>query len=99
MSRTYPIDKLRNIGIMAHIDAGKTQDKEFVTYPTWRKYLVLSREIEQLRVRDKRAIFHIMRTTPNLTHDTFFPQYGFTTGEFSMWQVLSDQRKPRRSRA
>ena len=70
------------------------QNEEFfMTYPTWKKHIVLSKVIESLRVKDKRHIFHIMRKTENLSHDTFFPNYGFTAGDFSIWQILSDSKK------
>lgn len=64
-----------------------------MNYPTWKKYIVLGKVIERLRVRDKRYIFQMIRMHKEVTADSFFPMYGFTAGEFSVWQVLADNMR------
>jgi predicted transcriptional regulator len=65
-----------------------------IRFPTYRKYLVMSRAIEQLNVRHKRNIFQYMRDLELVegqegSNHTFIPAYGMTLGEFSLFQLMN----------
>jgi len=64
------------------------------TLATYNKVSVMKEAISHLRVKDKRAIFLLMRTAADqLTVDTFFPLQGFTAGEFAVGQVLAENNR------
>lgn len=65
--------------------------------PTWRKLVILSCAVDDMRVRDKRRIFQLMRG-PEMHENVFLPHIGVTLSVFATFQVLADsQRRMQRS--
>ena len=69
--------------------------EELLTYPSWERYTVLSRVIQALSIKDRRCIFNAMRSAPEYDVNVFFPDYGFTLGEFAVWYILFDSKSRR----
>lgn len=57
--------------------------------------MVVSKFIEEFKVRDKRLIFQAMRSHV-VSDESFFPTYGITVGEFSIWHILSESNRTKR---
>lgn len=53
------------------------------------KYQQIQSMTNNLRVKDVRLLFMLMRQYPQVTSNSFFPQYGLTTGEFCTAYVLN----------
>lgn len=69
------------------------RERDLITYPTWERYTVLAHCISQLNIRDRRRIFQIARSVDHDWSNVFFPEYGFTLSEFSVWYTLGDRRR------
>ncbi|MGH7412169.1 MAG: elongation factor G [Candidatus Methylomirabilis sp.] len=74
MAEAYPIEKVRNIGIMAHIDAGKTTTTERILYYTGKTYKIGevdegSTEMDWMEQERERGITITSATTTCLWHD------------------------------
>ena len=62
---------------------------DYITVPIFTKINILSNTVGALQIREKRAIFTLIRSTPDATHDLFFPHVGITAGCFCTWQILT----------
>ena len=69
-------------------------DQNYITYPTYKKYLTLAKTINQIQIRQKRNIFQLLRSNKDDT--AFMPAYGFTSGTFCMWQILNECKRLRK---
>lgn len=67
---------------------------------TKKKYAVQFGAVQTMQVKKKRHIFGILRNNANLDTNAFMPLYGLHFGEFSFFQILSEQlRKDTREKA
>jgi hypothetical protein len=64
---------------------------------TYRKNVVFHDVIKDFSVKDKRRVFADMRNSSiSVGVNTLFPRYGFTSGEFSTWTVLTENNRKKR---
>jgi len=64
---------------------------------TYRKNLIFHDVIKDFSVKNKRRVFSDMRnTTIAVGVNTLFPRYGFTSGEFSTWTILTENNRKKR---
>jgi hypothetical protein len=92
--RPRPAARTVAVNVRTELATTPPPGMDSVRFPTYRKYQVLSRVVEQMNVREKRNVFQYMRdlmlapaTSPG-SNDTFLPWYGITIGEFSLFQLM-----------
>lgn len=79
MARSHPLDKLRNIGIMAHIDAGKTTTTERILFYTGKTHRIGethegSATMDWMDQEKERGITITSAATTAIWHDPRDPQ-------------------------
>ena len=57
------------------------------------KYMRIFRFVQGMRVRQKRHLFYVLRNVPNISTDTFLPEFGLHCGEFACFQILSEHSR------
>ena len=71
---------------------------EALTSATKEKNKRIFNFVKQMRVRQKRQLFYVLRHVPEVSSDTFLPQYGLHCGEFACYQILSEHSRKENKR-
>jgi hypothetical protein len=76
------------------IEAAKEEGAtEFGPPTAFQKYTVLSGVVANMRVKEKRDVFKLMRMGNNVDSGTLLTRYGFTAGEFSSFKFLNENTR------
>lgn len=78
----------------------KRMSKQELEAATKKKYALQFGAVQTMQVKKKRHIFGILRHNSTLDANAFMPLYGLHFGEFSFFQILSEQlRKDTREKS
>ena len=69
---------------------------DWVATATYNRYCALEDTVRAMRIRDKRKIYQILRNYQQYGSQSFLPHYGLTFGEFSTFQILTENTRKRR---
>lgn len=73
-------------------------DWQLLQTATKEKYLRLFKSVQTMRVRQKRHLFYVLRHVPDISPDTFLPEFGLHCGEFACFQILSEHSRKEEKR-
>ena len=59
-----------------------------VSYAAWAKYMVISRYVHSMPIRNRRIVFALMREHCDLGGEMFMPHIGVTAADFCVFHVL-----------
>ena len=73
--------------------AQKMLETELLQHATKEKYRRIFKHVQNMRVRQKRHVFYILRHVPDISINTFLPEFGLHCGEFACFQILSEHSR------
>ena len=73
-------------------------DSQILHEATKDKYRRLFRSVQNMKVRQKRHLFYVLRHVPTISPDTFLPEFGLHCGEFACFQILSEHTRKEEKR-
>ena len=68
-------------------------ETELLNAATKEKYMRIFKFVQAMRVRQKRHLFYVLRHVPDVSTDTFLPEFGLHCGEFACFQILSEHSR------
>lgn len=71
----------------------KMDSRKFINQAKYDFTNRVQKYIGSLKMKEKRCLFYLVRTTQGLTSNTFFPKFGISAGQFATFQVLNEHSR------